>query len=485
MLAGSSTQKTGKGQESLLEAAKALLVVIKINEQATSENYPEWITGLENFVNTTDVLAFVLGADGNVQVPPDQVYKVQADRSVQQALKRIVVKTEVDEGGAEKKLEKQKESEGDADLFLQAAKFAAARKAKAPKQTGEKHAVYFVDTDCVFDGEQAAKLASRHVLIEVELPEGTYWCPVETQAKRDNRFFVWRIIETTLVNIEKRLWEHIPLGNIFLLVQFVKNMCGKERAEQQSNKWHSNLENLRLDKKKGFDFFIAEVNKILVDAKILEIHYDQTNVRNKVRDAIVRGGGEVLNDQWVRAIVAEAKQLRKKPDTPKWSIPKILDEMRPGVLATQSTQRSLATVGGRVVDGSRDLQKENEELKKLIKKFQSSVNQGFQSSVNQGDNPGWWGVCGDFQEGACTRPNCRYKHTVLGPEDKLKLQEHRSKKAAENAQGGGGRKWKGQAGGRKANIKKTLVDWAKRDDWADIRAEVLQQEQELKEKRME
>jgi hypothetical protein len=475
MVAESSTQKTSKGQESLLEAAKPLLVKITVNDQATPENFPEWITGLENWVTTTDVLSWVLVADGNVQVPFDQMEKVQAQHSAQQTLKGMVVKVEGDEGTVE---EKQKKSASDTDLFLAAAKFAAEVRAKGAKKTGEKMAVYFVDTGFIFTGDQAAKLAGRHVLAEVRLSEEglggkSWWCPVESQAKRDNRFFVWRIVGTTLANLDKKLWEHIPLGNVFLLVQFIKNMFGKERVEQQSNKWHSNLEDLRVDKRKGFDIFIAEVNKILGDAKTLGINYDQTNVRNKVHQAIVKGGG-TLNDQWVRAVVAEAQELRIKPDAPKWSIPQLLDEMRPGVLAIQSSERALAAMGGTVADSSHNLRKENEELKKQIKKFQSSN--------KREERPSWLGVCGAFQEGACKRANCAFKHTVLSLEDKLKLQEHLKKKAEERAQGTGGRTFSGKCfkcgkdGHRSdkcpskgtASIKKTLAELFKRDDFEQL-----------------
>lgn len=478
MLANQSSQKNRGSNESLLRAAEHLLVKIELDDKGVPVNFADWETGLNKWVGAVD-MTWMVDPDGNVQVPADQLVRVLAHSNAARVIKSQTDVVKIEEGSSEKH---QKKDSG-SDLLRMIAKRTAGLKAESESGKVLDKTVYFVDTGIACTEKEARELESEgYVFAEVKLSarkfSGQMWyCPVESKSKRESRFFGWGEIEKTLSALEKSLWEHLPLGDGCGLVGFIKDRFGRDRSEQQSNKWHKRLGDLRVDKKKGFDIFLTEVKKLLEDAKVLGINYDGTNIRNKVKESIFAGGNTVLQNEWVNAARVEARELKRDPSLLKWSVPEILEEMRAGVMVTENNQ----VVGSTQVGGGSNLQREVDELKRQIKRFQSS--KGETGSSGPGGRPVWLGVCGFFQEGTCNKTSCLFKHTLLSEEDKAKLKEHIKKKndlkTGTSGSNGGftGDCFKcGKAGHRankcpsktNASIKKTMVDWMKRKDFPEI-----------------
>lgn len=492
MVAESVTQKT-RSQESLVKAAEHLLVRIKLDDQGVPANFADWDTGVQKWVGAMDI-TWVVDPDGNVQVPADQLVRVLAHSNAARVLQSRAGVVKIEEPGY--KSEQKKESDVRTDLLRAIAKRTAGLKAESKVGTasGIDKTVYFVDTEIACTEEESRQLEDGgYVFAEVFLSAqkftGRSWyCPVESKAKRDDRFFVWRELECTLSALKKNLWEHIPLGNSCALIKFIRDRFGRDRSEQQSNKWHLSLDSLRIDNKKGFDIFFAEVTKLLDDAKVLGINYDGTNIRNKVKKAIFSGGNSTLQDEWVNAARVEARASKAGPDLPKWSVPDILEEMRAGVMATGNSQKEIAPSVASGSGGSDNLLREVDELKKQIKRLQFSKGE---TGASSGSKPSWLGVCGFFQEGTCTKPSCPFKHTPLNDEDKAKLREYIKKKATTKTTGAAGANsgftgkcFKCGKEGHRANkcpaktsgnIKKTMADWMKRNDFSELLQEAKQE----------
>jgi hypothetical protein len=492
MAAESNTQKS-RTKESQVEAARHLLVAIKIDGQGTPTNFADWDRGVYKWVGAVDI-TWVADPNGSVSVPPDQQARVLAHSNALKAIQGGRVKTEEKEDSLQGKDSSSSSTSDTLSALLQAvAKRTAGKKAVDQKGTRADKTVYFLDTSLAFTKDEARGLESSGlVLAEVQLAgegfEGQSWfCQVESKKQREDRFFVWREVEGTLGALDKSLWEHVPLGDVGALVKFIGDTFGRDRAAQQSKLWHLRLENFRIDEKKGFDIFLTEVRKLLEDAKVLDIKYDGSNVREKVGNAIAKGGSKTLLTEWVNAARVEARALGADSSLPQWSISEVLDEMRAGVIATQNCEKAMATVKapamatvGEGGSGSPPsaLQREMEELKKQIKRFQSEKSD---SGGIGGSKPVWLGVCGSFQDGACKRSSCAFNHTLLTDADKLELQEFLKKKA--KAKAGGvtstfsGKCFKCGKDGHRSNkcpskgtasIKKTLVDLFKRDDFEQL-----------------
>lgn len=486
-MSANPTQK-GRTKQSQVEAARHLLVGVILDEKGLPINFADWERGVDDWSGAVD-MHWVKDPNGSVQVPPDQQESVLAHSN---ALKTI-------QGGGRVKKEEEESKPGGSDdssafkgltltaLLQAAAKRTAGQKAAVQKGARVGRTVHFVDTAIVFTEDEVPMLeAAGLVVSKVELVGEAFkgkvlFCLVESKEQREDRFFVWREVEGTLGALNKSLWEHITLGDVGALIKFVRDTFGRDLAEQHSKLWHSRLENFKIDKKKGFDIFLTEVKKLLEDAKHLGITYDSLNVREKVGKAIAEGGDTTLLTEWVDAARVEQRALSADSSLPKWSVSKILDEMRAGVIATQNCEKNLAAVGGgRVVpnthprEASSALQREVEELKKQIKKFQSAKS----DSGGGGSKPTWVGVCVSFQDGTCKRSSCAFKHMLLGDSDKLALQQFLKKSVKDK----GGKAFTGKCFGcgkdghradkcpskSTANIKKTLVDLCRREDFDQL-----------------
>jgi len=353
---------------------------------------------------------------------------VRAFKNAAKALKGFTIKKEGAEG-----------VEKDSPLSIQerlkkAARETAERREKLARAAGEKKdeheekEVYFVNAAIAVGEDEAESFMDEgYWLVEVDLPnEGKFYCMLETDEQREERIFVWHQIVKTLTKgkrgLAKELWKHIPIGDCFSLVKFIRDRFGRDRYSEQSTKWHATLDSLST-KNKGFDIFCAEIKKILMDAKTVGIAYDRVNMRNKVRDAIERGGNEAWQAEWKDAIKQEAREKAREPASfREWAVEELLEAMRAGVMVEKG--------GAGQSDGDR-LRKEVEELKKQIKKFSASPAKSAEKTGNL------LTVCSKFQDDKCKTAGCKFSHTKLSQDDKTKLRETLKKRWEERAAKGG------------------------------------------------
>ena len=495
MAADQGPQKASKEARDVMEKATThFLVKLKLDKKSVPENLVEWSQGVKDWMDATN-RSWVAKEKGCVQVPDDQVHRVQLQIGAANMYrhKEQTVKKEEDDSGKESG---ENEVQGfTMSEYLQtiARRTAENEDLNEEKDTQEK-GVYFVDTTLVCTDEEKEFLSKKgFTFAQVKIPgivkKIVAWCPVETKEKREARFLVWyALVESLTPALDRKLWHHIMIGNCWGLIQFITNRFGQDREEQQSEKWYARLESLSANKEKGFDLFVAEVNRLYLDADTLGITLDPVHMRSKIRDALVRGGNEEFLDEWVTALRFENLARTADPAVGRWEIEKILGTMRTGIVTKENIAKTM-----KPVKGSSDLQKEVDELKKKILRL-SAGGQSEKAKKRGGERPTWAGVCEGFQRDKCVFANCRLKHIKLNSEEKEKLSEwvknrrERNTKQREGAAGAGGKDsskksclncgkeghladacWgkKGQARNVKA-IKKALVDLLQGQDFEEL-----------------
>lgn len=440
MVANQVPRKIRK-QEALLKANEHLLKSLQLDSRKVPTNFADWVTGVENWSSAMDIAEY-LKRDGNIQVPENELARVLAERKAEKSFASYVIKekfhptppkmvkdpsTPSPRGKTKEKQkqetvtaveEKQPQPRASfgAELLKRIAKRTAAASTASDLSTKASKTVYFVDADIACNEEEKAQLEAEGYcgFVKVKLSEsllkGSDWyCPVETSTKRENRLFIWRALLSTLAGLDATLWEHIPLGNLWMLLSFIKETYGKERGEEQSKKWHSRLKHLKVSKDKGFVHFQTEVTKLVTDAAILNIQYDLPAFREKIQKRIFQGEVEAIKEEWSNALRVEARAQYQNPEMKKWTVPQLLKEM--GAVVRVSEEAGIKKGGS-----MSQLQRENEELKRKIQKFHGSE--------RKGDRFPWMGACGKFQQDKCDHKECKFQHIKLDKEDSAKLMAH-------------------------------------------------------------
>jgi hypothetical protein len=410
-----------------LSYLKGLLVKLKMSkDKSCALNVPEWEEGLKTVFANSANLRRLLFEYSSLQVPGNQVARLQIQREMAETMKTIRDRaknglTMMRLEGAPKTLKKENMTEEMLEQ-LEAAQRARARDAEAAleicireranklvekmledhasaKSRGVKQEVIFLD---ILSGVPVEKsFWNPNATVEVTVDGEEILCEPESEENRTQRMVGWQLITSTLSDMPTSNWKSVAVGDVYGLYNLITSHYRENSRKTVVKELHSRLSKLTKSKTELFVTFETRYQEIAMEMEKVGIDTDSDVLYSYVESAIEGSDDVMMTELYGRILLG-----RDKPDT----VEDLFRLLGPAMKRHENDART-----------RRDLVQDKTEGKKeeWVHKAQT------RDSI--------MGVCLEYSgTGKCSRVDCSFRHERLSQTDynrlKAKLEEIRKKK---------------------------------------------------------
>lgn len=418
-----------------LSYLKGLLVKLRMSkDKSHALNVPEWEEGLKTVFANTANLRRLLFEYSSIQVPGDQVAKLQVEREMAEVLKatrarakggptRIKLeRDEVEENDLDEEVKQQREAAFERLVKKRAEKMVnkMVEEHTAAKSRGVKQEVIFLDvlTSVPIDEGFLNPSATIQATVDGE----QLLCEPESDENRMQRMVGWQLIVSTLSDMPASNWKSVSVGDVFGLYTLITSHYRENSRKTVVKELRSRLSKLTKSKTELFVTFETRFREIVLEMEKVGLKIDDDDLYGNVENAIEGSDDEEMIELYERILLGQAK-----PDT----ADALLELLGPAMKRLENDARTNHDLTQTKTD-SQSTRHEATERKRVKEKEKEEW--VFRTQTRDPV----MGVCLEYSvTGKCTRSDCQFTHATLSKADNDRLKKKLEEIAKRKREGGG------------------------------------------------
>lgn len=404
-----------------LEDLSKVLTKLQFDKKGKkSKNQSEWDESLRTVLATAD-LTYFIGKFSGLVAPTEQVAELFLKRQAQeyaidarnkrmkmQKLKQESMKVgtqSVDEKSISSSLSQVQEDNKKFEEFLESQVQKILKDNRESRELAVKRGVR-AETVFLNPFTRIPKQFSHvnpEATVEVEEEGDLFLYEIEDQKIRFKRFVAWQLLVTSIKEVDKALWKHIPVGNVFALYSLLTtNFLDTERPDVMA-KLTAEFIGLNKSEDELFVNFLSRYEALLVKVKEINWEIDPDSLYNYVEQALNQS--DSLTQEVFDQLSIQCERF-KTPD-------ELLKKMASLMKKREKKEREETEF---IVVSSKKDKKKDELARARALVAAADKNSQSKNSVK--------GICIYFQHDKCLKgEECKFQHKKLSKQDAEKLEK--------------------------------------------------------------
>ena len=444
-------------QVASVKRVKGAVVQLKVDsETKLVKNIREWNEKLEEAFYTTSMRDF-LEESYNVEVPKNlevlSIHQRSVELQVKESVERMkrlrsrdVVKIEAEESAASSSSAADASSASSSSSSSSSAHFdekvksledvirenatemyqIEEKRRKEKMVVGKKSPTLFINPLTMVYPDTASQ--NPFATVEIEVRGRVRMCELESEKKRSERMDAWKIVTDTLSAIERSVWQHVSVGNVFSLISTINSHFEVEERSDIADKLVKEMSSIRVKESESFKTFVSRYRELLEKFEQISLSRDEGLERKRLKEIL-----QYSSSSTTAKTFSHWYTFTKRAEFEQMSCLEILEIVEPliteserqekrekqseGSESEEEKKKSKAQKRKEKKERKKKEKQEEEEAKALLaSKAKGRAQAQAQAQAPAQQNTEVIGSCLHFQYDRCSfGDKCKFRHVKLTP----------------------------------------------------------------------
>ena len=110
---------------------------------------------------------------------------------------------------------------------------------------------------------------------------------LESEKKRSERMDAWKLVSDTLSAIDRSVWQHVSVGNVYSLVATINKHFEVEERADIADKLTQEMSSISIREEEPFKNFVSRYRELLDKFEQISLKRDEGLARKRLKDLLL------------------------------------------------------------------------------------------------------------------------------------------------------------------------------------------------------